>query len=73
MPQVGFELTIPAFEQSKTVRALARVETVIGTFKLCQDQMAESTLILNLCLLKFSSPTKFFAELVVSSDFIYDF
>jgi hypothetical protein len=30
MPQVGFEHTIPAFEQAKTVHALDRAATVIG-------------------------------------------
>jgi hypothetical protein len=29
---VGFEPTIPAFEQAKTVHALDRVDTVIGNF-----------------------------------------
>jgi hypothetical protein len=31
MPQVGFELTIPVFERVKTVHALDRAATVIGT------------------------------------------
>jgi hypothetical protein len=31
MPQVGFELTIPVFERSKTVHTLDRAATVIGT------------------------------------------
>jgi hypothetical protein len=31
MPRVGFEPTIPAFEQAKTVHALDRAATVIGT------------------------------------------
>jgi hypothetical protein len=31
MPLVGFEPTIPAFERAKTVRALDRGATVIGT------------------------------------------
>jgi hypothetical protein len=31
MPRVGFELTIPAFERAKTVHALNRAATVIGT------------------------------------------
>jgi hypothetical protein len=30
MPQVGFEPTIPAFEQAHTVRALDSADTVIG-------------------------------------------
>jgi hypothetical protein len=30
MPQVRFETTIPAFEQTKTVHALDRAATVIG-------------------------------------------
>jgi hypothetical protein len=30
MPSVGFELTIPAFERTKTVHALDRAATVIG-------------------------------------------
>jgi Na+-transporting methylmalonyl-CoA/oxaloacetate decarboxylase gamma subunit len=31
MPRVGFEPTIPAFERAKTVHALDRAATVIGT------------------------------------------
>jgi hypothetical protein len=31
MPQVGFESTIPVFERAKTVRALDRAVTVLGT------------------------------------------
>jgi hypothetical protein len=31
MPSVGFEPTIPAFEQAKTVHALVRAATVIGS------------------------------------------
>jgi hypothetical protein len=31
MPQVGLELTIPVFEQAKTVHALDRVASVIGS------------------------------------------
>jgi hypothetical protein len=31
MPRVGFETTIPTFERAKTVRALDRAATVIGT------------------------------------------
>jgi hypothetical protein len=31
MPQVGFESTIPVFERAKTVHALDRAATVIGT------------------------------------------
>jgi hypothetical protein len=31
MPQVGFEPTIPVFEQAKTIRALKLAATVIGT------------------------------------------
>jgi uncharacterized protein (UPF0212 family) len=30
MPRVGFELTIPVFEQAKTVHALDIAATVIG-------------------------------------------
>jgi hypothetical protein len=30
MPRVGFEATIPVFEQGKTVHALERAATVIG-------------------------------------------
>jgi hypothetical protein len=30
MPQVGFEPTIPVFEQAKTVHALDRAAAVIG-------------------------------------------
>jgi hypothetical protein len=30
MPQVGFEPTIPVFEQAKTVHGLDRAATVIG-------------------------------------------
>jgi hypothetical protein len=30
MPWVGFELTIPVFERSKTVHALDRAATLIG-------------------------------------------
>jgi muramoyltetrapeptide carboxypeptidase LdcA involved in peptidoglycan recycling len=30
MPRVGFERTIPVFEQAKTVHALDRAGTVIG-------------------------------------------
>jgi hypothetical protein len=30
MPRVGFELTIPAFEQAKTVHALDGAATVTG-------------------------------------------
>jgi hypothetical protein len=33
MPWVGFELTIPAFERAKTVHALDRAATVIGSAK----------------------------------------
>jgi hypothetical protein len=32
MPLVGFEPTIPAFDQAKTVHDLDRAATVIGTF-----------------------------------------
>jgi hypothetical protein len=31
MPRVGFEPTIPAFERAKTVHALDRTTTVIGS------------------------------------------
>jgi hypothetical protein len=31
MPPVGFETTIPVFERAKTVHALDRAATVIGT------------------------------------------
>jgi hypothetical protein len=31
MPEVGFEPTIPVFEQAKTVHALDRAVTVIGS------------------------------------------
>jgi hypothetical protein len=33
MPPVGFEATIPAFERAKTVHALDRAATVIGTLE----------------------------------------
>jgi hypothetical protein len=33
MPQVGFEPTITAFERAKTVHALDRAATVIGTLR----------------------------------------
>jgi hypothetical protein len=33
MPQVGFEPTIPIFEQAKTVYTLDRAATVIGRFE----------------------------------------
>jgi hypothetical protein len=33
MPQAGFELTIPVFEQAKTVHAFERAVTVIGTIR----------------------------------------
>jgi hypothetical protein len=36
MPQVGFELTIPAFQLAKTVRALDCAATVNGSFSLTQ-------------------------------------
>jgi hypothetical protein len=32
MPLVGFEPTIPEFERAKTVHALDRAATVIGSF-----------------------------------------
>jgi hypothetical protein len=32
MPQVGFEPTIPVFEPAKTVHALDRAATMIGSF-----------------------------------------
>jgi hypothetical protein len=35
MSRVGFELTILAFEQTKTVRALDRAATVIGGLQVC--------------------------------------
>jgi hypothetical protein len=31
MPEVGFELTIPVFQRAKTVYALERAATVMGT------------------------------------------
>jgi hypothetical protein len=36
MPLVGFEPTISAFEQVKTVHALDRVDTVIGNAPSCK-------------------------------------
>jgi hypothetical protein len=33
MTQLGFEPTIPMFEQTKTVHALDRAATVIGTIR----------------------------------------
>jgi hypothetical protein len=33
MPQVGFEPTTPVFKQTKTVHALDRAATVIGTLE----------------------------------------
>jgi hypothetical protein len=33
MPQVGFEPTIPVFEQAKTVHALYRTVTAIGAYQ----------------------------------------
>jgi hypothetical protein len=33
VPRVGFEPTIPVFERAKTVHALARTATVIGTWR----------------------------------------
>jgi hypothetical protein len=38
MPQVGFELTIPAFERAKTVHALDRAATVIGSHPLTRTK-----------------------------------
>jgi hypothetical protein len=35
MSRVGFELTILAFEQTKTVRALVRAATVTGVLQVC--------------------------------------
>jgi hypothetical protein len=32
MPRVGFETTTPAFKRAKTVHALDRAATVIGSF-----------------------------------------
>jgi hypothetical protein len=32
MPRVGFEPTMPAFEREKTVHALDRATTVVGTY-----------------------------------------
>jgi hypothetical protein len=32
MPQVRFEPTIPAFERAKTVQALDRAATMVGTY-----------------------------------------
>jgi hypothetical protein len=34
MPRIGFESTIPVLERAKTVHALDRAVTVIGTIKL---------------------------------------
>jgi hypothetical protein len=34
MPQVGFEPTIPGFEQAKTVHGLDRAAAVIGQYNL---------------------------------------
>jgi hypothetical protein len=34
MPRVGFEPTIPVFEREKTVHALDRAATVIGSFNI---------------------------------------
>jgi hypothetical protein len=69
MSEVGFELKIPLSERGRKFVSL----TVIGTSKLCDDQMAESILILNSCLLKRISPTNFYVKLVLYSDFMYDF
>jgi hypothetical protein len=44
MPQVGLELTIPLFEQAKTVHALDRAAAVIG------DMKSHSTVNRCLCL-----------------------
>jgi hypothetical protein len=46
MPRVGFEPTIPAFDQAKTVHALDRVATVIG-FRLIwhSDNVVDSYLV----------------------------
>jgi hypothetical protein len=41
MPQVGFEPTIPLFEQAKTVHTLDRATTVIVTVTICIGQLAE--------------------------------
>jgi hypothetical protein len=38
MPQVGFEPTIPALEQARTVLALDRTATVIG-FKILETPL----------------------------------
>jgi hypothetical protein len=37
MPRVGFERTIPVFEQAKTVQTLDRAAIVIGPFALTFD------------------------------------
>jgi hypothetical protein len=39
MPQVGFETTIPVFEWAKTVHALDRAATAIGTKKTTKWKM----------------------------------
>jgi hypothetical protein len=39
MPQVGFEPTISVFERVKTVHALDRAATVIGSIKLNKPQL----------------------------------
>jgi hypothetical protein len=39
MPRVGFETTIPVFEQVKTVHALERVATVMGSVLSYRNQI----------------------------------
>jgi hypothetical protein len=40
MPRVGFELTIPVFEQAETIHALDRADTVIGLLPLMKQKFA---------------------------------
>jgi hypothetical protein len=39
MPQVGFESTTPVFEWAKTIHAVDRAATVIGTETFCVDKL----------------------------------
>jgi hypothetical protein len=41
MPRVGFELTAPVFEPAKTVHALDRVATVIGSLSLSLLELSQ--------------------------------